>query len=135
MKKIYSSLVVLGLLSSTSAMAAGGDELWEVTSKMEMPGMPMAMPGQAAKVCLKKGNEKDPNNAIPKDRECKMSDVKVAGNKASWKMKCEGKRPMDGEGEMTRGDGSYSGKTVFHMKRRDMTMVYAGKRIGTCQAQ
>lgn len=135
MKKILSGLAMLGLLSSTAAMAAGSDELWEVSSTMEMPGMPMAMPGQTVKVCLKKGNEKDPNNAIPKDRDCKMIDVKVTGNKAIWKMKCEGKSPMEGEGEMTRGEGSYSGKTVFRMKHGEMKMVYAGKRIGTCQAQ
>ena len=135
MKKILSGMAILGLLSATSAMAAGSDELWEVTSTMEMPGHAYGHAGASCESLLKKGNEKDPNNAIPKDQDCKMSDVKVAGNKATWKMKCEGKSPMEGEGEMTRGDGSYSGKTVFHMKRRDMTMVYAGKRIGTCQAQ
>lgn len=137
MKKLLSGLVILGLMSSAPAMAAGSDELWAVSSKMDMPGMPMGMPGQTSNVCLKKGNEKDPNNAIPKnnDQDCKMSDVKIVGNKTTWKMKCDGRKPMEGEGEMTRGNGSYSGKTVFHMKRRDMTMVYEGKRIGTCQAK
>lgn len=137
MRKLLTGMVILGLVCSTSALAVGSDELWAVTSTMEMPGMPMAMPGQTSNVCLKKGNEKDPNNAIPKnsDQDCKLSDVKIAGNKTTWKMKCEGEKPMEGEGEMTRGDGTYSGKTVFHMKRRDMTMVYEGKRIGKCQAQ
>ena len=137
MNKILSGMSILALLSSASVMAAGSDELWEVSSKLEMPGMPMAMPAQTSNVCLKKGNEKDPNNAIPKNREqdCRMSDVKVAGNKSTWKMKCEGRNPMTGDGEMTRGDGTYSGKTVLHAKHGNMTMVYKGKRIGTCQAK
>lgn len=130
-------MAILGLMCSASAMAAGSDELWEVTSKMEMPGMPFAMPGRASNVCMKKGHEKDPNNAVPKnkDQDCTMSDVKVTGNKSTWKMKCKGDRPMTGDGEMTRGDGTYSGKTMFHVSGGDMKMVYEGKRIGTCQAQ
>ena len=32
---------------------SGPDELWDVTFKMEMPGMPMAMPAQTQQVCLK----------------------------------------------------------------------------------
>jgi len=55
MKKILSGMVALGLLGSFQAMAAGSDELWAVTSKMDMQGMPMDMPGQTSNVCLKKG--------------------------------------------------------------------------------
>ena len=33
---------------------SGPDELWDVTTKMEMPGMPMALPAQTSQVCLKK---------------------------------------------------------------------------------
>lgn len=137
MNKYRVGMIGIALLISNSVWAEGSDELWAVTSTMEMPGMPMSMPGQTSNICLKKGNEKDPNSVIPKngDQDCQMSDVKVSGNKTTWKMKCSGKRPMEGKGEMTRSDGSYSGKTVFHMKRRDMTMVYEGKRIGKCRAQ
>lgn len=134
MKNLFFCMLALSLMSSASALAAGSDELWEVTNKMEMPGMPIAMPAQTSKICMQKGHENDPNNAVPKDKnqDCKMSDVKVSGNTSSWQMKCEGKHPMTGSGEMTRGDGSYSGKTQMHSKDGDMTMVYEGKRVGTC---
>ena len=137
MKKQIFWTVVFGLLSRVSVMAAGSDELWEVSSKMEIAGMPVAMPAQTSKICMPKGHEKDPNNAVPKSKEqdCKISDVKTAGNKTTWKMTCEGKNPMTGDGEMTRGDGSYSGKSVLHSKRREVTTVYSGKRIGSCQAK
>ena len=137
MKKFLSGVVLLGLINSASAWAAGSDGLWEVTTKMEMPGMPFAMPGQTARVCMKKGHENDPNNAVPKnkDQDCKMTDTKISGNKSSWKMTCGGKHPMTGSGEITRSDGAYSGKMLMHSKDGDMTMTYEGKRIGTCQAK
>ena len=104
---------------------------------MEMQGMPFPMPAQTSNVCMKKGNDKDPNNTIPKnkDQDCAMSGIKVSGNKSTWKTKCGGKNPMTGEGEMTRGDGTYSGKTILHSNHGDMTMTYSGKRVGKCQAK
>ncbi len=114
---------------SATCVAAGKGEMWEITTKMEMEGMP-AMPMPASKVCIPKGQEKDPNRAVPEDKNCKTSDVKVSGNKMSWKMKCEGKDAMSGSGEMIFGDGTYSGKMKMHDKDGDMVMVYNGKRIG-----
>lgn len=132
MKKSLWLLAALCL--SGVAQAAGNDELWAVTTKMEMEGMPFAMPGQTSNVCIEKGKQNDPNRAVPadKDRNCTMSDVKVSGNRSSWKMKCTGKDPMTGSGEMTSGNGSYTGKMQMHSADGDMTMNYAGKRIGSC---
>ena len=134
MKNIFLGMVWLGAMSSATVLAAGSDELWEVTGKMEMAGMPFAMPAQTSKICMQKGHESDPNNAVPKDKnqDCKMSDVKVSGKKSSWQMKCEGEHPMTGSGEMTRGDGTYSSKMKMHSKDGDMTMVNEGKRVGSC---
>jgi Protein of unknown function (DUF3617) len=134
MKNIMLGLVWLGAMSSATVLAAGSDELWEVSTKMEMPGMPFAMPAQTQNICMQKGHENDPNNAVPKNKEqdCKMSDVRISGNKSSWKMKCEGKNPMSGEGELTRGKDSYSGKMKMHSRDGDLTMVYSGKKIGSC---
>jgi len=130
-------MLAIGLTASASALAAGNDELWEVSAKMDMPGMPFAMPGQTTRVCMKKGNEMDPNIAVPKnqDQDCKMSDVKVTGNKSSWNMECKGANPMTGSGEMTYANGTYNGSMKMHTGDGDMTMAYAGKRIGTCQAK
>lgn len=122
------------LFFSGAVQAAGNDELWSVSSKMEMAGMPFAMPGHTSNVCIEKGKQNDPNRAVPSDKNqnCKMSDVKMSGNKSSWKIACTGKDAMTGSGEMTSGNGSYSGKTQMHSKDGDMTMSYEGKRIGTC---
>ena len=123
----------LALMSATS-IAAGKEEMWEVSSKMEMVGMPFAMPAQIDKMCIPKGQEKDPNKAVPNDKDCKMYDVKTSANKMSWKMKCEGKDAMSGSGEMTYGEGSYTGKVKMHSDDGDMVISYNGKRVGSCDA-
>lgn len=132
MKNIFLGMLWMGAVGS--AFAAGSDELWEVSSKMEMKGMPFAMPAHSSNVCIPKGQEKDPNRSVPNDKNCKMSDVKVSGNKMTWKMQCEGKDAMSGSGEMTYGPGTYSGKMNMHSKDGDMVMAYDGKRIGSCDA-
>ncbi|MEW6313382.1 MAG: DUF3617 family protein [Pseudomonadota bacterium] len=128
------SLVAALTWIGSPAFATGKDELWEISSKMEMAGMPFVMPAQASKICIPKGKEKDPNQALPGDRNCKMSDVKVSGNRMSWKMSCEGENPMSGSGEMIYGADTYSGKVKMHSRDGDMTMTYDGKRIGKCDA-
>jgi hypothetical protein len=136
MKKMFLGMVWLGAMSSATVLAAGSDELWEVSSTMPMPGMDM--PVNTTKVCIKKGKAKDPNNAVPKNRnkDCKMIDVKISGNKSSWNMKCTGENPMTGSGEITFGNGTYNGNMKIHSEAGgDMTMVYEGKRVGTCQAK
>lgn len=134
MKKLLLLLVVGCLYSSGVLLAAGNDELWAVTSKMEMEGMPFAMPGQTSNVCIEKGKQNDPSRAVPTDKkqDCKTTDVKMSGNKSTWKMVCTGKDAMTGNGEMTSGNGFYNGKMQMHSKDGDMNMSYAGKRIGTC---
>ena len=136
MKNMLLGVVWLGAMSSATALAAGSDELWEVSSQMPMAGMDM--PVHTTKVCIKKGKAKDPNDAVPKNsnQDCKMIDVNISGDKSSWKMKCAGGDPMTGSGEITFGNGTYSGSMKMHSEAGgDVTMVYQGKRIGTCRAK
>ncbi len=44
---------VIAVLSPWAVAAPG--EYWEVTVKMEMPGMPFAMPATSTKICIAKG--------------------------------------------------------------------------------
>lgn len=131
-------LVALVLfLSSLPAVAEGTDEQWEITTKMEMKGMPMAMPAMTNQACLPK-NRKSNEDLIPKDKnsDCKMSDVKQSGNKMTFKMSCTGKQAMTGEGEIEHNADNYRGKMhiVGNMEGQpvDMTQNFSGKRIGSC---
>ena len=118
---------------STSAFSAPG-EYWEISSKMEMPGMPFAMPGSTVKVCIPKGAEKDPRQAAP-NKDCEMTDIKMSGNKSSWKMRCNmNGEVMNGTGEMS-GNAEQSEGTV-HLNGKsggqpvDVTMSHKSKRLG-----
>ncbi len=130
-------LVAIAAITSgfmTLAACAAPGEYWEVTSKMEMPGMPFAMPATTTKVCIPKGGEKDPGKTSG-DKDCKMTDVKTVGNKTTWKARCDHNgEVMTGEGEQTTSPNGYEGKMKFAGKSggRDMNMTtaFSGKRIG-----
>jgi hypothetical protein len=116
---------------------SGPDELWETTMKMEMPGF--QMPAQSSQNCVKRGRAQRPEDQIPKDDKCQTTDVKVVGNKVTFKMACTGSDPMTGTGEITSTPTSYEGR--MHMvgtsKNRgiDMTQVFTGKKVGACTDQ
>ncbi|MEO8332422.1 MAG: DUF3617 family protein, partial [Gallionella sp.] len=94
MKALLSGLVLV-LVSTTSVWAAGSDELWEMTTKADMPGMPM--PAVTQTVCLAKGAGYKPGK-VPHQQRCEVTDLKVTGNKTSWKVHCPGRDPMEGGG-------------------------------------
>ena len=133
MKKILIGVVLSGATISSSVWSAGSDELWEMKTKMDMPGMSMAMPEMTHTVCLPKGGAYKPEKS-PQQKNCEMTDMKVSGNKTSWKMKCTGKDAVEASGEVTRTADSMNGTIKMSMKDMNMTQVISGKRVGTCQA-
>ena len=116
------------------ALAQGSDDLWEISSKMEMPGIPMSMPAQMMKVCAAKSAKDD--EFIPKQGDCKVVDSKRTGNKLAYKMTCSTPEPSTVEGETHFGSGAYDGKMRMTMtsSNQTMQMTYSGKRIGSCTA-
>lgn len=115
----------------------GPDELWDVTMKMEIAGMPMAMPAQTNQVCLKR--DRKPEDTIPRQDDCRVTDSKVTGNKVAYKMVCTGKNPMTAEGEITSSATSYEGRMRVRSTKKgeemDMTQNFTGRRVGACTDQ
>ncbi|MGZ8256270.1 MAG: DUF3617 domain-containing protein [Gallionella sp.] len=125
--------LLLSVLLSSAAPAVTG-EYWEVTSKMEMAGMPFAMPSNTQKVCVPQGGANDPSKSSG-DKDCTVSEMKIAGNKTTWKARCNHDgEVMNGVGEQITSGKSYEGKVQFSGKSQgenmDMKMVYSGKRVG-----
>jgi len=120
-------------LAAAGALAQGGpDEMWNMTTRMEMAGM--QMPASSVQVCMKKGEQRAEN--LHQDKNCKVTEQRVVGNKMTWKIVCTGKDAMTGTGEMTRTADSMDGR--MRMKTGDgdeMSIVYTGKRAGGCNAQ
>ncbi len=139
MKKMKHVLAVFVLISLPSTiLAAEGirEGMWEITSKMEMPGMPMAMPPTTVKHCYTKDEVKDQKKVINRDKDCTVTDLKSSGNKVTWKMVCTGKNAGKFSGETVFSGDSYD--SVMHMQSEDgkggaMTIKAKGKRVGNCQ--
>jgi hypothetical protein len=96
--KICSVIFAFFITLAGAAAHATPGEYWEITTKTEMEGMSFAMPAQAIKICVDKSMGTDPRK-YNKDKDCQYSDVKISGNKTSWKMRC------DHNGEVTTGSG------------------------------
>lgn len=69
-------MVILGLMSSASAMAAGSGELWEITTKMSMRSMDM--PAMTQNSCLPKGGAYTPEKSRQQEN-CDITDIKMSG--------------------------------------------------------
>ena len=128
------AVLIAALVASLPVSAQGKDELWEISSKMEMPGMPMAMPAQVNRVCVGK-NRKD-EDLVPKQSNCRVVDSKRVGSKFTYKMECTGNEPMTMVGEMTFGNNAYDGQMRMTMTKTNdtMNMAVSGKRVGDCTA-
>lgn len=135
MKKILLSIAVLSVAMVPSSLLAAPGEWWEITSRMEMEGMPFAMPAQTSKVCLPKGGQSDPNRTQGKDSNCKMTDVKHSGNTVKYKGSCVNQgETMNMVGETTHDSKSFKSNVKMTGKSQgepiNMKMSGSGKYIG-----
>ena len=117
--------------TATAVFAQGTDELWEVTMKMEMPGMP-AMPAQTSQVCKLKG-DRDPSKTADKGSDCKVVDSKQSGNRSTWKAVCTKPDAMTMLGDVTYAADRYQGTIKITGSDMDMTQNISGKKIGNCK--
>ena len=116
----------------SSALAQQGSGIkYRVTNKMEMEGMPFAMPAQTSEVCGPKNESAD--SLVPRQDNCRVLDYKVAGNKSSFRMVCTGKDAMTGTGEFEMlGAQGYRGKMTMNADGEQMVFRFDGKRLGDC---
>lgn len=147
-------LIPLAVFSFLPLAAQAGDDaaglagmmqpgLWEMTTQMQMPGMPYQMPTQTFRRCITQA-DLDKYHGVPKpethgDMTCTMQKFDRTGNTLSYTMKCTGKS----------GDMQFEGSTIMdspdayhgtmHMTGTadghpmDMMGQTAGKRVGDCQ--
>jgi len=120
-------------LPVTAAHAALDGELWEVTTQMNVPGMPAGMGTQKNRVCTEKGDRKKAMQSKGSEK-CKVTDFKESGNKITVTMECpDGTATMENTYNAARTE--YNGTVNMKSKRGDMTMTMAGKKLGSCDLQ
>lgn len=137
MRRMSLCAVVFSILLPAAVYAAEGIRpgMWEITSTMDMPGMPMKMPPTSVKHCYTKDEVKDQKKMINRDKDCTVTDLKSSGNKVAWKMKCTGKNPGTFSGETVFSGDSYESSMTMESeggKGSTVNMKVKGKRVGNC---
>jgi uncharacterized protein DUF3617 len=133
------SVAILTLVLSWSVLAQGPSPMregnWEVTMKMNMPGMGMDLPPMKQTQCVTAAMIKDPQKAMPTgpgQGDCKVTNYKLTGSTATYTMACK-EPPMTAEGVMRySGTDAYTGTLKIDMGGQPMTIEYDSKRIGDC---
>ena len=140
MKRIGPAMLAVAGLAAAPFAAAQKvnmqDGLWEVSVKMEMPGMPAGAGAQTFRKCYTPADVQDAARTMPKDDNCQVSDLKAQGDTVSWTVRCKPPQEMTGTGTMTYKGASYSGRMNFSMKEGGQTMTMqqaiSGKRVDPC---
>ncbi len=135
-------IVLIVVLSAISTSFAGSElnmqeGKWEITTKMQVPGMPPNMPQmQSTQIqCLTK---KDfvPQNSQP-GQECKITQKKIVGSTVTWTMVC--KNPggeMKGTGKVTYKGDTFEGTMKMLIPQQgnmEVTNHVSGRRTGSCK--
>jgi len=128
--------VAVGLVS-VAALAADKNMkpgMYDYTVKMEMPGMPFAMPPQNFQRCVTqaevdKGKQYD--NQSDRGSDCEVKNLKQSAGRATFDLVCKDGTTGKAEYAVT-GDGM-TGKTVMTREGTPMTMNMSAKRTGDCK--
>ncbi len=131
---------VLFLAFGLVSCSGGGPDLeegmWEITTEVNMPGMPMKIPPMVYQQCLTK-DDIVPKQGPVNQEICSYSAPKTRGNSVSWSMECK----SPGGKTKTEGEITYKGTTFDGIMTMSMTgsinmsgtNKISGRRIGDCQ--
>ncbi len=130
------SLMMFFILNTISFALDFNPGQYEITSQVEMPGMPSPIPPQTMTHCL---TEQDPvPNQGAANQDCNITDLVTQGNTISWKMECSQQgQKMESTGQMTYKGDSFEGTILTNMGTQagnmTITTIISGKRISDCK--
>lgn len=135
----YSKEIIL-CITLIFALSANAQEFpqgkWEVMTQTVMPHITTPIPAHKDIICVNDKNKERPPIAV--HESCEFSSYKIAGNDASWQMKCKGELNMNGAGRIIFSADQYKGSAIVKMKMpqsepMEIDHTYIGKRIGDCK--
>lgn len=134
-KKICILLFVISLFLFSCTVQKGPnmkEGLWEVTMRMEVPGMPVQMAPQTYTQCLTQ------KEAVPRQEEpaqgCKIVKQDIKGDTVSWVVECktnEGTAVSDGR--ITYKGDTFAGVIQMTQGGMKATQQLSGRWIGKCE--
>jgi hypothetical protein len=107
--------------------------LWEITVKMDIPGMPVQMASQTYGQCL------TPKEAVPQPQqkeaqECKIVKQDVKGDTVSWSVECKTKEVTAvSDGTITYKGDTFEGVITMTQGSMKVTQNLSGRWIGECK--
>lgn len=143
LKRVALAVAIAGVFLWGTLAFAGvemHEGLWEITTRMEMQGMPMKMPPRKHTQCLTKNNML--KTMVPREQDeeedCKITDTKISGNTVTWIMKCKGEGAMEVTGRTTYHGDTFEGTMTMISNDPDegkMKIInhISGRRIGECK--
>jgi hypothetical protein len=136
-KKVSILLFVISLFLFSCTMQKGPNMkqgLWEVTIRMEVPGMPVQMSPQTYTQCLTQ------KEVVPQRREpaqgCKTVKQEIKGDTVSWVVECKtNEGTAVSEGRITYKGDVFAGVIQMTQGSGSMkaTQQLSGRWIGTCE--
>jgi hypothetical protein len=126
---VFVSIVLFACAPAGPNMKEG---LWEITTKMEIPGMPMQFPPQTHTQCLTQ-TDLVPTSVEP-DQDCKVVKKDIKGDTVTWVMKCktsEGTAVLNGR--ITYQGETFEGVVKVEQGDTEITQTMSGRWIGTCE--
>jgi hypothetical protein len=142
LKKMALSVMIAGLFSWGGLVYAEvnlHEGLWEITTRLEMRGVPMQMPAQKQVQCLTKESMLKSMEPKGQDKEgkCKVTD-EVMGDTMIWIMECSGEGAIEVTTEITCHGDTFEGTITTVSKEPGTEKVrtinhISGKRIGECR--
>jgi hypothetical protein len=143
MKKM--AVIIIAVLALSLLIIAGCDSkpkpasinmtdgLWEISTLVDIPGVPEASKKPFSfTTCLTK-NDLVPKAKTEADSKCEVRNKTITGNAVSYETVCG---DVSSKGTMTYAGSSFTGASETTMKREGKTMVMkavlTGKYIGPC---
>jgi len=128
--------IALSIFWATGVYAEMKEGLWELTTQVEIKGMPQSIPPATIRQCITKSNPVPQSN--DKTYDCKTLTQKISGNTVSYSVECKGKEGVTQvSGTSTYTENSMNGTSTTNMKMKgqpemQMTSKIKGKYIGAC---
>lgn len=133
------ALTLLWLPAIAAASETMQPGLWEITTRMDTPAMPMHLPPQTVKHCYTAQDVSRGERTVPRPehQNCTVKDYKLQGKTATWAVSCVGKQNIDGSGSMTVAADRINGKMKMTVHSpegpMEITQNWSGRRIGECR--
>jgi hypothetical protein len=124
----------VAVLLPITAAAQGAGELWEVSTQMNIPGMPSGMGGQTQRIC--QGDDPERRAAAEKKGrdECKVTNRQQTATRLTLTMACkQGTMTIDQQYNAARTE--FTGSMRMTSKDGEFVMNTTGRKVGACDVQ